>query len=118
MKEVEFMIRTNMYAETKKRLAENGFFAFSSKEVLGRGKGNAIFELEDASDESKETVQPVLIATRLIVVWVADDQVDELVKIIIDTNKTGSPGDGKIFVSSVEGGYRIRTGERGEDIVL
>lgn len=117
MKEVEFIIRTNMYARTKQALADRGFFAFSSKEVLGRGRENATFEIEGAEEE-KEMVQPTLVAKRLMVVWVADDQVDDLVKVIIETNQTKSSGDGKIFISDVEGGFRIRTSEKGEDIVL
>jgi nitrogen regulatory protein P-II 1 len=34
---------------------------------------------------------------------------------ILKSAKTGVIGDGKIFVSSIEESYRIRTGEEGDD---
>jgi nitrogen regulatory protein P-II 1 len=36
---------------------------------------------------------------------------------IIAAAKTGSIGDGKVFVLPVEEAVRIRTGERGEDAI-
>jgi len=43
-----------------------------------------------------------------------DDDVDMLVKAIIDVNKTSyKMGDGKIFVLPLEDAVRVRTGETG-----
>ena len=42
-----------------------------------------------------------------------DGEVDGLVALIADTARTGEVGDGKIFVSPVEGVVRVRTGETG-----
>lgn len=42
-----------------------------------------------------------------------DDEVDLIVKTILETAATGNVGDGKIFVSNVEQAVRIRTGESG-----
>ena len=44
---------------------------------------------------------------------VDDGEVDGLVALIADTARTGEVGDGKIFVSPVEGVVRGRTGETG-----
>ena len=44
---------------------------------------------------------------------VDDGEVDGLVALIADTTRTGEVGDGKIFVSPVEGVVRVRTGETG-----
>ena len=44
---------------------------------------------------------------------VDDGEVDSLVALIADTARTGEVGDGKIFVSPVEGVVRVRTGETG-----
>ena len=41
-----------------------------------------------------------------------DDLVDEVLKVIIETARTGEIGDGRIFVLPVEQGYNIRTGEK------
>ena len=37
---------------------------------------------------------------------------------IIRVNQTGSPGDGKIFVSAVVDAARVRTGEKGNSAIL
>ena len=49
----------------------------------------------------------------MLTVVVTDDMVPEVVKVITDTNKTGQPGDGKIFVLPVADAVRVRTGEKG-----
>ena len=48
-------------------------------------------------------------------VVVADRLVDGAVDAIRAAARTGTIGDGKIFVSPIEAAYRIRTGETGED---
>ncbi len=48
-------------------------------------------------------------------VVVRDSLVDEVIKAISDTSRTGKIGDGKIFISTVEDAVRIRTGERGNE---
>ena len=48
---------------------------------------------------------------------VDDGEVDGLVALIADTARTGEVGDGKIFVSPVEGVVRVRTGEAGQAAV-
>jgi len=42
---------------------------------------------------------------------VPDDLVNKVVKSLIKLNQTGKTGDGKIFVSPIEGAIRVRTGE-------
>ena len=46
-----------------------------------------------------------------------DSQVDAIVDVIQQAARTGSVGDGKIFISPVEQVIRIRTGESGADAV-
>ena len=41
-----------------------------------------------------------------------DDKVEEALKTIISTARTGEIGDGRVFVLPIEQGYNIRTGER------
>ncbi|MCL4476170.1 MAG: P-II family nitrogen regulator, partial [Nitrospirae bacterium] len=48
---------------------------------------------------------------RLLTIVVPDDVVTKVVKSIIRVNQTGKAGDGKIFVSPIEGATRVRTGE-------
>ena len=46
-----------------------------------------------------------------------DDMVDKAIDTIRRAAQTGRIGDGKIFVSNVEGAIRIRTGESGTDAI-
>ena len=42
---------------------------------------------------------------------------DRVVDAIQNAAKTGRIGDGKIFISTIDGAIRIRTGEQGSDAV-
>jgi nitrogen regulatory protein P-II 1 len=46
-----------------------------------------------------------------------DSAIDAAVNAIRKAAQTGRIGDGKIFVSAVEGAVRIRTGETGSDAI-
>ncbi len=125
MKEIMTIIRMNMVNPTKKALASAGFPAFSCRKCLGRGKKSIDAALaESILQAGQQPDKPVaehlteysrLIAKRLFTIIVDDDQIDEAVKIIIDTNQTGNPGDGKIFVLSIMEAYTVRTGESNAD---
>jgi nitrogen regulatory protein PII len=46
-----------------------------------------------------------------------DEDTDEIVATIERHARTGEPGDGKIFVLPMDDAIRIRTEERGEDVL-
>ena len=48
---------------------------------------------------------------------VEEGLVDRAIEAIIKSSKTGKIGDGKIWVTAIEGLVRIRTGESGKDAV-
>ena len=48
-------------------------------------------------------------------VLVADADSERIVDAIVEAARTGKIGDGKIWVTDVEGVVRIRTGEKGSD---
>ena len=47
-------------------------------------------------------------------VVVPDDRVEKVAMAITEASRTGSIGDGKVFIQPVEEAVRIRTGERGD----
>ena len=51
----------------------------------------------------------------MITLIAADDQADKIVEVIMKTNHTGTPGDGKIFVMPIFESYQVRNGEGGAD---
>ena len=48
---------------------------------------------------------------------VKDEQTEQVVTAVAAAARTGHPGDGKIFVLDVLDVVRIRTGERGSDVL-
>lgn len=120
MKEVMAVIRMNKMNQTKRALADAGVASFTAHKVVGRGKGKVDYLLMKGAEAGCEEaiVQlgpgPKLIPKRLIDVVVPDDLVPSVVRTIIDTNRSGSPGDGKVFVLPVLDAVRLRTGESGE----
>ena len=52
-----------------------------------------------------------------IVTIVDDQKVDSVVSTIIDTAHTGTPGDGKIFITNVEDAFDIATKQSGKHIL-
>ncbi len=121
MKEVMAFIRVNKINPTKKALAEGGFPAFTCRPVLGRGKKRIDPELLSLVLETGElpmspkgeylTESFRWIPKRLITLIVEDPQVKDVVEILIKTNQTGNPGDGKIFVLPIYEAYTVRSGE-------
>ena len=55
---------------------------------------------------------------RMLTIVIKDEMVDDVVQTIIETNQTGKPGDGKIFVLPVGDSVRVRTGEKGEKSIV
>lgn len=112
MKEVTIILRPKMYFETKKALDEVGFQAMTVQEIIGRGKSPIQYDFDG------EVVTHRLVAKRMLTMYVRDEDVDFLVVTIVNVNKTNSAGDGKIFISPIVEGIRVRTGERGNESVL
>ncbi len=123
MKEVMAIIRMNKIGETKEALSKAGFSSITCRKVFGRGKKKVDFELIEDLIDGQPVAEPSvlesisenhrLIAKRFLTLIVEDEQVNKVVKAIIDTNQTGNMGDGRIFVSDIGDVVRVRTGEAG-----
>lgn len=119
MKEVIAIVRMNMMNQTKKALTEAGVDAFFAHEATGRGKGfvnpQILAGAEDGYEEAASLLgeKGKLYPKRVITIVVDDDFVETVVDTLIATNKTGKPGDGKIFVLPIKDSVRVRTGEAG-----
>ncbi|MFZ9023629.1 MAG: P-II family nitrogen regulator, partial [Anaerohalosphaeraceae bacterium] len=119
--EVLAVIRMNKMNETKRALADAGVASMTARKVIGRGKGKVDYLLLKGAEEGYEEAinqlspGPKLIPKRMLTMVVPDSKVDVTVKTVIEVNKTGAPGDGKIFVMPVSDAVRVRTGELGDD---
>ena len=120
MKEVIAIIRINKMNETKRALADAGVYSLTARKVNGRGRGkiNTLL-LKGAESGYEEAINqlgsgPKLFPKRMLTIVVPDARVPVVVKTVIDVNKTGSPGDGKIFVQPMLDAIRVRTAEKGD----
>ncbi len=104
MKMVRAIIRPEMVDKVADSLEAGGFTALTRMDVFGRGKQKGIKVGNVVYDNLPKT---------MLMVVVDDEKLESAVKIIEDSARTGNIGDGKIFVTSVEDAYTIRTGARG-----
>jgi len=121
MKEVMCFIRANKVNDTKKALEKSGFPAFTCRECLGRGKKSIDPNLlNTVLAEGELPLSPIgenlteatrLIAKRCFTLIIEDNDVKKAVDTIIQANKTGNPGDGRIFILPITESYTVRTGE-------
>ena len=103
MKMIKAIIRPEKEETVIQRLEESGISAMTRWDVLGRGRQKGI--------QVGGTVYPELPKVCLMLV-VEDGQADEAVSVITAAAHTGSPGDGRIFVSTIDDSYVIRTGRK------
>ena len=107
MKLLKCIIQPNKVEEVREALSTVNVSGMTVSEVRGHGrqKGHkAIYRGREYS--------VTLLPKMMLDVVIPDDQVDEVVRVIIETARTGEIGDGRIFVLPVEEGYNIRTGEK------
>jgi len=109
MKKIDAIIKPFKLEEVKDALTELGVYGMTVSEVRGFGRQKGHKEAYRGTEYTIEFVPK----TKIEVV-VADAMADKVVETIIRTAKTGSIGDGKIFMSNLEGVVRIRTGESGD----
>jgi len=119
VKEVIAIIRMNAIQKTKRALADAGFPSVTVRLVLGRGKQKGLYisPPTNIAPENEKGNGMRYIPKRMLTMVVPDERIDELVRIIMETNGTGAIGDGRIFVCPIESAVRIRTGETGEEAI-
>jgi nitrogen regulatory protein P-II 1 len=112
MKKVEAIIKPFKLDEVKEALQEAGLHGITVIEAKGFGRQKGHTELYRGAEYVVDFLPKVKIELVL-----TDDAVDRAVEAIRKSAQTGRIGDGKIFISNVEGAIRIRTGEAGPDAV-
>ncbi len=110
MKKVEAFIRHEAFEPIRNDLLQLGFPSLTISEVKGSGRQKGITERYRGA-ELTNWLRPKV---KLECV-VASGDVETVVEAILRHARTGSIGDGKVFVMPVEEAYRIRTGESGEE---
>ena len=109
MKMIEAIIKPFKLDEVKDALVEIGVQGMTVSEVKGFGRQKGSKETYRGAEYTTDFVPKVKIE-----LYVPDKQVQRVMETITRSAKTGSVGDGKIFVSDLSSVVRIRTGETGE----
>ncbi len=112
MKKVEAIIKPFKLDDVKEALTQIGVIGMTVTEVRGFGRQKGHTELYRGSEYTVDFLPKVKIE-----VVVPDTLVDKVVATITGAAKTGSIGDGKVFVLPISESVRIRTGETGESAV-
>jgi len=112
MKLIEAIIKPFKLDEVKDALIELGIQGMTVIEVKGFGRQKGHKETYRGTEYQIEFVPKIKIE-----VAVPDQLLSQVIETIGRAAKTGSIGDGKIFVTNVESVIRIRTGETGESAV-
>ena len=110
MNKVEAIIRPTRLEAVKEALAEAGFVGLNIINVTGRGVQKGIVHSGRGGEEFRVDLLP---KTKIELV-VKDSDTERAVSTIIESTRTGSIGDGKIFIVPVTEAIRVRTGERGD----
>ncbi len=110
MKKVEAFIRHEAFEPIRMELLDLGFPSLTISEVKGSGRQKGVTERYRGA-ELTNYLRPKI---KLECV-VATTDLETVVQTILKHARSGSIGDGKVFVMPVEEAYRIRTGESGED---
>ena len=110
MKKIEAIVRPEKVDVVRKALERAGYPGVTITEVEGHGKQKGV-----TRQWRGESYKVDLLPKVKLEVVVADKDLERLLGAISSAAKTGSVGDGKMFVSDVKDAVRIRTGERGDE---
>src|SRR5437879_10355260 len=112
MKKIEAIIKPFKLDDVKEALTGAGIIGMTVSEVRGFGRQKGHTEMYRGGEYTVDFLPKMKVE-----VVVADAMADKVVALITAAAKTGSIGDGKVFVAPLEEALRIRTGERGANTV-
>lgn len=106
MQMIEAVIKPTKIDAVKIALAKLGIIGMTAIESKGYGR-----QMGHTEKYRGSRLEVGFIPKIVLKVCVPSDQLEAAVKAITDASRTGSVGDGKIFVFPIEKVLRIRTGE-------
>jgi nitrogen regulatory protein P-II 1 len=112
VKLITAIIKPFKLEEVKEALKGAGVHGMTVTEVQGFGRQSGHTEVYRGAEYTVDFVPKV----RVEVLADAAD-VDRLVQVVTEAARTGKIGDGKVWVTEVEGVQRVRTGERDADAI-
>ncbi|MEE2778289.1 MAG: P-II family nitrogen regulator [Acidobacteriota bacterium] len=108
MKYIVAIVQPDRMSEVLDELERKEIHLVTVSQVMGRGRQKGVAEVYRSHKEAGSLLRKVKLE-----VAVNDEYVDAVVEAITGGAKSGSIGDGKIFVLDLADCIRIRTGETG-----
>ena len=112
MKLITAIIQPGKLEDVKTALAGSGVHGMTVSEANGYGRQRGHTEIYRGARYAVN-----LVAKIRVEVLAADDEAAALVDRIVHAAQSGTIGDGKVWVTSVESVTRVRTGETGSDAI-
>ena len=109
MKKIEAIIQPFKLEEVKEALKAIGVDGMTVSEVRGHGRQKGHKEVYRGQEYQVDLLPKVKLE-----LVVSDARLEEVVKTIAQSARTGKIGDGKVFVYEVAEAVRIRNDDRGE----
>ncbi|MBD3397846.1 P-II family nitrogen regulator [Candidatus Micrarchaeota archaeon] len=110
MKKIEVIIKPFKLDDVKEALGSVGVQGMTVTEVKGFGRQKGHKEIYRGAEYLVDFLPKIKVE-----MVVSSDIVDQVLEKVVSAARTGTIGDGKIFVSPVESVTRIRTGEKDGD---
>ena len=111
MKKIEAIIRTSKFEEVKEALHKIVIDFFTYSDVVGVGN-----EIKRSDKTYRGTVYDTsYISRQELKIVVRDVNLQKTIDCLLDTAYTGEVGDGRIFVTTIDEAWKIRTRTNGDD---
>ena len=110
MKLITAIIKPHVLDDVRDQLAKAGVQGVTVTEVKGFGRQKGHTEIYRGAEYTVDFVPKMKLET-----VVPDELVDAASDAITKAARTGSIGDGKVFISNIHHAVRIRTGEFGDE---
>ncbi|AFQ45851.1 P-II family nitrogen regulator [Desulfosporosinus meridiei] len=104
MKMIRAIVRPDKTEAVAEALANAGMPSLTKMHVFGRGRTKGIRIGDVVYDEFPKT---------MLLMVVEDEKLDSAINVILESAKTGTMGDGKVFVTEVEEAYTVSKGTKG-----
>jgi nitrogen regulatory protein P-II 1 len=106
MKLITAVIKPFKVDDVKGALKDAGVVGVTVSDVVGFGRQSGHTEVYRGAEYTVD-----FLPKRKVEVLCDDGEADRIAQVIVDTARTGSIGDGKIWITDVARVIRVRTGE-------
>ena len=110
MKKIEAVIQPFKLDDVREALKDIGIDGMTIYDVRGHGRQKGHKEVYRGQEYEVELLPKVKLES-----IVPDDRVEETIRAIVESARTGKIGDGKVFISDASGAIRIRNSDADDD---